>query len=347
MSSQNTVVVYGIDLAKSVFQVAGLSQTNQVLISKKFRRRQIIDYFANRPASVVAMEACPGSHWMARKLSDCGHDVRILPAQYVKPFLQRQKNDANDAIAIAEASQRPTVRQVPLKSIEQQDLQAMHRIRDRLVNQKTRLICQARAFLQEYGIVLRNGVGNFKKQLPNVLSDDENELSPVARELLLSLGDELSELEGRIKSISRRIEAWACRSDIAQRVMSIPGIGALSATALIAAIGDGKQFKKARDLPAWLGLVPSQHSTGGKTKLGGISKRGNAYIRRLLIHGARSCLLHVKRDQDTLGIWMNTMLLRMHSNKVVVALANKLARIAWVVLTHEGTMYRRTDPVYQ
>lgn len=347
MSLEQTIVVYGIDLAKSVFQVAGLNQANQVVISRKFRRQKIIDYFANRPTTVIAMEACPGSNWMARKLSGLGHDVRILPAQYVKPFLQRQKNDVNDAIAIAEASQRPTVRQVPIKSVEQQDLQSMHRIRDRLVNQKTRLICQARALLQEYGIVLRNGVGNFKKQLPNALSDEDNDLSPVSRELLLSLADELSDLEQRIKSISRRIEAWACRSDVVRRLMSIPGIGALTATAIVAAVGDGKQFQRARDLPAWLGLVPAQHSTGGKTKLGGISKRGNAYIRRLLIHGARSCMLHVNRDRDTLGSWMNKLLARMHSNKVVVALANKLARIAWVVLTHEGATYHRADPVYQ
>ena len=341
----NTSTIYAIDLAKSVFHIVGLS-SGKIIFNKRMRRKPVLEYFAQCPASIVAMEACPGAHWMARRLESMGHTPKILPAQYVKPFAQKQKNDANDALAIAEASLRPSVRPIVIKRIDQQDLQALHRIRQRLVNQRSRLVCQARGILLEYGIVLRGGVGNFKSQLPDVLEDAENELTPLMRNLLENTRDELIELNNRIKQISDQIKAWADRDDTARRLQSIPGIGPLGASALVAAVGDAKQFRRARDLSAWLGLVPKQNSTGGKPKLGNISKQGNTYIRTLLIHGARACMIHLNREHDCLGLWIDQLLSRMHKNKVIVALANKIARIAWVVLTKSSQVYKRNDPIY-
>ena len=288
----------------------------------------------------------PGAQWLARKLQALGHTVRIIPAQFVKPYLKSNKNDTLDAEAIAEAVTRPTMRFVQIKRVDQVDTQALHRVRDRLVSARTRLICQMRAFCLEYGIPIRQGAGVFKVDLPRVLGDETNELSAAMRRLLTELWEEFREVEARVARITREIEALADRDETARRLASIPGIGPLGATALLAAVGDARQFRKARDLAAWLGLVPRQHSTGGKPTLLGISKRGNPYLRRLLIHGARSCLLHLDRTRDRLGDWINALASRMHVNKVVVALANKLARIAWVVLTRPGTLYRRVDPAF-
>lgn len=346
MRNDHQSLIYGLDLAKTVFHLVGLARGGRKVCSKRLRRKPLLTFFAQQPKSIVAMEACPGAHWMARRRKDMGHDVRILPAQYVKPFAQKQKNDANDAMAIAEACQRPNVRPIQIKTVEQQDIQAMHRIRDRLINQRTRLVCQARGLLLEYGIVLRPGVGNCKQQLPNVLEDAENDLSNTSRILIASLRDELSQLEDQIHDITKRIEALAAHSDTTRRLMTIPGVGPMFATALIAAVGDASQFRKARDLGAWLGLVPAQNSTGGKNTLMGISKRGNSYLRRMLIHGARTCVIHLNKDRDQLGHWIHELGQRMHTNKVTVALANKLARIAWAILTRPNQIYRRVDPIY-
>jgi len=345
MSDNKVVVTYGIDLAKSVFHICGLDQHGKIVVSRKLRRNQAIIYFSKQSACKVAMEACAGAHWIARKLAALDYDVRILPAQYVKPFAQQQKNDANDALAIAEACQRPSVKPVPIKTLEQQHLQAMHRVRDRLVNQRTRLVNQMRGFLLEYGITIRGGIGNFRAQLPDILATDNEDLTPGMLGLLESLLSEFLDLDEKAKNITRQIEAWAARDETARRLQTIPGIGPLSATAIIAAVGNANQFRRARDLSAWLGLVPKQHSTGGKTTLGGISKRGNGYIRRLLIHGARSCTLHLNREKDKLGQWMDELSQRKPFNKVVVALANKLARIAWVILVKPGATYKRVDPI--
>lgn len=346
MQRNEHAVLYGLDLAKSVFQITGVSSDGRVVARKRFRRKPLIEYFSNHPRATIAMEACPGAHWMAGKLRSLGHDARIIPAQYVKPFAQRQKNDANDSLAIAEAAKRPKTRPIPIKSVHQQDLQAMHRIRDRLVNQRTRLVSQTRGLLLEYGVALRPGVGNFKRQLPEVLENADNDLTPVTRQLIQGLSEELYELEQRIDHVTRRIKAWADNDETARRLMTIPGIAALSATALIAAVGDAQQFRKGRDLAAWLGLVPRQYSTGGKSTLLGITKQGNPYLRRLLIHGARTCVLHLDRQRDRLGRWIGELSERMHINKVTVALANKLARIAWALITKSGATYRRLDPSY-
>lgn len=290
------------------------------------------------------MEACPGSQWLARKLTALGHTVRIVPAKFVKPYVKSNKSDIIDAEAIAEAVSRPTMRFVEIRSPDQVDLQALHRVRDRLVAQRTRVICQMRAFCLEYGIAMHQGAGKFKADLPRVLADEQNDLSPAMRRLLAVLFDDVKGLETRIREVTKEIEAVAAADDTARRLMTIPGIGPLAATALLAAAGRGLQFRKARDMAAWLGLVPREYSTGGKTTLLGISKRGSSYLRRLLVHGARSCLLHLDRSRDRLGTWIDALQRRMHNNKVTVALAAKMARVAWVVITKPGATYERRGP---
>lgn len=310
----------------------------------KFRRAALLQFFDHADPALIGMEACPGSQWLARKLQALGHTVRIIPAQFVKPYVKSNKNDLIDAEAIAEAVTRPTMRFVEVKQPEQVDLQALHRARDQMVRNRTRLINQMRAFCLEYGVAMRKGAGAFKLDIQRVLDDEENDLTAAMRDLLADLMEDLAHLERRIKTVSREIENVAARHDVARRLATVPGIGPLGATALIAAVGAGQQFNKARDLAAWLGLVPRQHSTGGKQTLLGISKRGNPYVRRLLVHGARSCMLHLDRSRDRLGRWIDALQQRMHPNKVIVALAAKIARIAWAILTKPGTTYERRVP---
>jgi transposase len=338
--------VYGIDLGKSTFHVVGVNPAGEVLQRCKLSRTTIFPFFVNAPKALIGMEACPGSQWLARKLETFGHTVKIMPAQFVKPYVKSNKNDIIDAQAIAEAVTRPSMRFVQVKQIEQVDLQAVHRARDLMVSNRTALICQMRAFCLEFGIAIRNGAGAFKQHLVAVVADEKNDLSPAMRKLILDLWSDLLKLESRIDELTRQISAIAGRSDLARRLASIPGIGDLTGTALIAAVGDGKQFKRARDMAAWLGLTPAQYSTGGKTKLLGISKRGNPYVRRLLIHGARSCVLHLDRTRDRLGAWIAQLQKRMHANKVAVAVANKIARIAWVILNRPGATYERIAPSF-
>jgi transposase len=242
------------------------------------------------------MEACPGSQWLARKIRALGHTVRIIPAQFVKPYLKSNKNDTLDAEAIAEAVTRPTMRFVDIKTVEQVDVQALHRTRDMMIMQRTRLINQMRAFCLEYGLAIRQGVGVFRLDLPRIAADETNELSGPIRRLLADLFDDFQRLESRITGITREIEALVARDEVARRLMTVPGIGPIGASALLAAVGQGRQFKRARDLAAWLGLVPKQYSTGGKPALLGISKRGNGYVRRL--HPRRSIMRHPPRSQE-------------------------------------------------
>ncbi|XHS77068.1 IS110 family transposase [Burkholderiaceae bacterium UC74_6] len=337
-------VIYGIDLGKTWFHVIGLDAGGAPVKKAKLNRAGVVAFFVNIPAARVGMEACPGSQWLARKLAQLGHDVRIIPAQFVKPFVKSNKNDTVDAMAIAEAVSRPTMRFVQVKHHEQVELQFLHRSRELLVSTRTRLINQMRAYCLEFGIGMRQGVGCFKASLPGVLADTANDLTPALRELLGDLSRHLGEVEKEIECLNQKIHAAAAASDMARRLASVPGIGALTASAIVAAVGAGKQFKRARDLAAWIGLTPAEYSTGGKTHLMGISKRGNNYLRRLLIHGARSCVMHLDRTNDRLGTWITGLAGRMHHNKVVVALANKLARIAWVILTKPGTLYERRLP---
>lgn len=338
--------VYGIDLGKTCFHVVGVDTAGEVVQKCKLSRTTIFPFFANAPKALIGMEACPGSQWLARKLLAFGHTVKIMPAQFVKPYVKSNKNDTIDAQAIAEAVTRPSMRFVQVKQIEQVDLQAIHRVRDLMVANRTALICQMRAFCLEFGIAIRNGAGAFKQHLVAIVGDEQNDLSPAMRELIMDLWSDLLKLETRIEELTRQITAIAGRSDLVRRLTSIPGIGDLTGTALIAAVGDAKQFKRARDMAAWLGLTPAQYSTGGKPTLLGISKRGNPYVRRLLIHGARSCVLHLDRTRDRLGAWIAQLQKRMHANKVAVAVANKIARIAWVILNRPGSTYERITPSF-
>lgn len=337
--------VFGVDLGKNIFHLVGLDERGAVVQRVKFRRDTLLAFFERARSTLVGMEACPGSQWLARKLLAMGHSVRIVPAQFVKPYVKSQKNDTVDAEAIAEAVTRPTMRFAQVRTTEQIDLQALHRIRDQLIASRTRLINQVRGFCLEYGIAIRQGTGVFRRDLPCALADEENDLTPAMRRMLAELFEDVGRLDARITQVTREIEGLAASDDRARRLMTIPGIGPIVATALLAAIGDGRQFRRARDLAAWLGLVPREHSTGGKTTLFSISKRGNRYVRRLLIHGARSCVLHLDRTRDRLGAWLDALQSRMHANKVAVALAAKIARMAWAIITRPGALYERRDPI--
>lgn len=277
---------FGIDIGKKVFHVVALNASGAVIQRSKFSRDTLMSFFEVAPKVLVGMEACPGSQWLARRLIAMGHDARIIPARFVKPYVKSNKTDIIDAAAIAEAVTRPTMRFVEIRTPEQVDLQALHRIRDKLVSQRTALMNQARAFCIEYGLAMRIGAGGFHADIRAHLANQENDLTASMRALLEDLLGDLAYIEGRIKSVTAQVEACAREDDTVSRLMTIPGIGALGATALLAAAGDGRQFRRARDMAAWLGLVPAEHSTGGKQTLRGISKRGNKYVRRLIIHGA-------------------------------------------------------------
>ena len=343
-NGNNRASVFGIDIGKNVFHVVGVDAGGQPVQKARFRRETLLQFFEHAAPALIGMESCPGSQWLARKLMALGHQVRIIPAQFVKPYVKSNKNDIIDAEAIAEALTRPTMRFVAVRSTEQVDLQALHRMRSQLVSSRTRLINQMRAFCLEYGIAMRQGAGAFKLDIRRVLSDEGNDLTTTMRRLLRDLVGDLEHLEKRIKAVTDEIDAVAAKDDAARRLISIPGIGTLGATALLSAIGDAGRFAKARDLAAWIGLVPRQHSTGGRSNLLGISKRGNNYLRRLIISGARSCYAHLDRERDRLGQWMDGLRTRMHPNKAIVAVAAKIARIAWVIITNPSALYERRDP---
>jgi len=280
--------VCGIDIGKTVFHLIGLSKEGKIVAKRRFTRKQLIVHTVNMPACLIGMEACPGAHYLARVLRAQGHEVKLMPAEYVRPFVKSNKNDYIDAEAIAEAVQRPTMRFVPIKSEAQLDLQALHRVRDRWMGRRTAVINQIRAFLLEHGITIAVGPAHLKRQIPSILEDADNLLSPRMRALLVELRDEWEKLEMQIEEIDREFSQAVKKEENCRRLLTIPGIGPLTATALTAAIGNATAFHKSRDLAAWLGLVPRQHSTGGKSRLLDISKRGNPYLRRLFIHRGQS-----------------------------------------------------------
>jgi transposase len=329
----------GIDLGKNTFHLVAMGERSKVLLRKKFSRAQLLAYTANLPACLIGLEACAGSHFLGSVLRQQGHQVRLIPGQFVKPYRKSNKNDFLDAEAIAEAVTKQNMRFVPIKTEEQLDLQAMHRVRDRLVQRRTALINEIRGFLLERGITFAAGPIHLRKHLPAVLEDAEQSLSPRLRWLLDRLWQEWKQIEIDITAITEEIERIGNEDARCRRLRQIPGFGPLVSTATVAAIGNGAAFRRGRDFAAWLGVVPRQCSSGGKQKLLGISKRGNVYLRRLLIHGARAVLLRVKYDTAGLGQWVRRLAQRAPHNKVVVAIANKLARIAWAVLS-SGQDYR-------
>ena len=332
----------GIDLGKTTFHLVALGTSGKVLVKKKLSQKQLLAFTANMQTSLIGLEACSGAHFLGRALRQQGHDVRLIAAQFVKPFVKSNKNDFVDAEAIAEAVERKNMRFVPIKTDDQLDLQAMHRIRDRLVSRRTAVINQIRAFLLERGMVFAQKPGKLKAAMADVLENAENAenaLTPMMRNLIGMLWDEWKSVEEQIDELTDRLEQIAASDAGCCRIRQIPGIGPIVATAIVAAIGNGAAFRKGRDFAAWLGLVPRQYSTGGKAKLLGISKRGNIYLRKVLIHGARAAAMRIKRDRFTIGTWMNALEARAPRNVLVVAMANKLARIAWAVLS-TGEEYR-------
>ena len=323
----------GIDLAKQVFQIHGVDSQEKVVLRKQLRRAQMLSYFKELAPCLIGMEACSSAHYWARELQKLGHTVKLMAPQFVKPYVKSNKNDANDAEAICEAIARPTMRFVAIKSIAQQDIQAVHRIRSELVQQRTAKVNQIRGLLAEYGIVVGQRIDVLRKSLPLLVEDAENGLTPDFRGLLEGLQQDLTALDTRVDELDKKIKTLASSNEDAKRLQQIPGIGPITATALVCAIGDGKQFKRGRDLAAWLGLTPRQNSSGGKDRLLGISKRGDAYLRTLLIHGARAVLKVASQKDDPRSRWLQSLCGRRNKNIAAVALANKNARIVWALLT--------------
>jgi transposase len=327
------IAVLGIDLGKNSCSVVSLDSTGAVIKRRRMRPESIAAFTEKLPACIVAMEACCGAHHLGRIVASQGHQVRLMSPEYVRPYVKAQKNDDRDAEAIAEAATRPTMRFVELKSESQLDVQTLHRARDRLVGERTALINQLRAVLLERGVTIPQGRRKLEQHLEVMTtSDDNHSLSPRVRRLIDDMRAEWFELDGRIAAFDNEFAASARSDADARRLATIPGIGVLNATALLAAIGKGQTFARGRDLAAWLGLVPRQVTTGGKPHLVGITKRGNKYLRKLLIHGARAALPSIATSATPLGGWLRGLMQRMHKNAAVVALANKLARIVWVVL---------------
>lgn len=333
------ITTLGIDVSKNSFHVIGANRAGKPVFRQKFTRQKLTEFIANHPPCLIGMEACPGSQHFARKFEELGHQVRLMPAQFVKPYVKSNKNDFNDAAAIAEAVRRPTMRFVTTKTTEQHDLQAMHRVRERLVRTRTSIICQIRSFLLENGITVRTGRAALARALPAILEDPDQRLSERMRSLICRLRDQWRFIDEDINAVSKELEAIARSRDDCRRLLTIPGVGPLVATALVASVGNGRHFKRGRELAAWLGLVPREHSTGGKQRLLGISKRGSSYLRKLMIHGARSCYLNMNCEPHRMGQWIDQLSQRgAHRNIVVVALANKLARICWAVM-RDGSVY--------
>jgi transposase len=329
----------GIDLAKHVFQVHGVDANEQAVIRKAFRRGQLKSFLHKLEPTLIAMEACGSAHQWARELTAMGHTVRLIPPQFVKPYVKAHKNDAVDAEAICEAASRPGMRFVTVKTVDQQVMLSVHRVRSRVVKARTALVNEVRGLLAEFGVVIeRLGVSAVRRAIPRLLDSSESDLPVPLRELLRALYDELVALDARLATLNQSLNGHAEQDERVKRLQQIEGVGPVTASAIVATIGDGTQFKTGRDFAAFLGMVPNQHSSGGKARLGSISKRGDKYLRTLLIHGARSCIKMIENQKTRHGEWVKNLLGRRNKNIATVALANKHARIIWAMLT-KGTEY--------
>ena len=330
-----SLAVIGVDIGKDVFHLVGFGADGKIVFRRKIRRLGLKDFFEKLPPCIVGMEACLSAHFVSRTLRALGHEPRIIPAIYVKPFVKGQKNDYNDAEAIAEAALRPNLHFVREKSQDQLDLQACHRVRSRLVSRRTATINQIRAFLIEHGIAVRTGANALRRSLFAILENRADELSPRMSDLIVGLYEDWLWLDERIEALTGEIEQISHQESNCKRLMSVPGIGPIISTAMVAAIGTGEAFERGRDFGAWLGLVPRQYSTGGKSILGRISKRGSRYLRTLFIQAANVILMRPQIwERFSFGAWLKAAQPRLHRNKLATALANKLARIAWSVLRH-------------
>ena len=337
------VSTLGIDIAKNVFQVHGVDEASEIVVRRQLKRIQVLKFFAKLPACLVGLEACATSHHWARELSKLGHDVRLMPPRYVKPYVKRNKNDAADAEAICEAVQRPNMRFVPIKSPEQQSVLMMHRTRQLFVRQRTSLINAIRAHMSEFGIVAGVGRNGVEKLLKIIGSGHDERVPDTARECFLALAAQLELVKRQILQADRRVLAWHRTNKTSKRLEAIPGVGPLIASALVANIPDPGVFRSGRDLSAWIGLVPKQNSTGGKDRLGSISKAGNRYLRQILVVGALSVIKRAKQLGYTRHPWLVKLMERRSPKIAAIALANKIARIAWAMMVRNES-YRTPLP---
>jgi transposase len=331
--SMNEITTIGLDLAKNVFQVHGIDKTDGVVIRKRLRRGQVLGFFAGLPACLIGMEACATAHYWARELRALGHEVRLMPPQYVKAYVKRNKNDAADAEAICEAVKRPSMRFVPVKTAEQQSALLMHRGRELLVRQRTMLANALRGHLAEFGLIAAQGLHRVAELIAIVTDVKDERVPGMARQVLQLLAEQIAELDTRIDAIEAQIMTWHKSNPVSQRLATVPGIGPIIATAIAATVAEPGEFRSGREFAAWLGLVPRQNSTGGKTSLGGISKRGDSYLRRLLVNGAHAVLLRSKAGKT--DPWLIALRGRRPRLVVAVALANKTARIAWAIMSKQ------------
>ena len=331
-----TISVLGIDIAKSTFQLHGANSVGQAVLRKRLPRHRLAAYVSNLQICTIVLESCGGANYWARVFQRSGHAVKLISPQFVKPFVKTNKNDANDAEAIVEAACRPSMNFVPIKQIDQQDIQSIHRMRTRIVKNRTALINEIRGLCLEYGIVLIPGAARIKRSLSTAIADDCNELTPLSRACMQDLYEELIDIEARLKKLDTRIRQLCRQSESCQRILKVPGVGELTATAIVAAVPDAGKFRNGRHMSAWLGLVPRQSSSGDKQVLLGISKRGDRYLRTLLIHGARAVLSHRKGLDSDYDRWVAKKKATLSHNKAAVALANKNARIIWSMLNTGG-----------
>ena len=329
------ITTVGIDLAKNVFQVHGVDERGRAVLKKQLKRHQVVVFFSNMPPCLIGMEACGGAHFWARRLQAQGHAVRLMAPQFVKPYVKGNKHDAADAEAICEAVSRPSMRFVPIKNIEQQSVLTLHRARQGFIGERTALANRIRGLLAEFGLIVPQGIHHIARRVPEILEDASNELSDLLRALLARLLEHLKELDRQAKEIEAEIIDWHRQNELSRKLEVVPGIGPITASALVATVGDAKNFHNGRQMAAWLGLVPKQESSGGKTVLLGISKRGDAYLRTMLIHGARSVLWAAQRRKAPADRWVQGLLERRNANITAVAMANKTARVVWALLAKD------------
>jgi len=344
-ASEMKLTTVGIDLAKSVFQIHGVDERGKIILKKQLKRSQMMAFFVNLPTCLIGMEACGSAHHWARELQKLGHTVRLMAPQFVKPYVKTNKNDMADAEAICEAVGRPNMRFVPIKTVEQQAILSLHRVRQGFVKARTAQSNQIRGLLAEFGLILPKGIGQIAQRIPELLEDADNGVPGMFRQLIDRLLAHFNDLHRQVLELEAQIKAWHRDNPASQRLAEVPGIGPITATALVASVGNARDFGNGRQLAAWLGLVPRQHSTGGKSVLLGISKRGDSYLRTLLIHGARAAILAAQRKADMTDRWLTNLLQRRNPNIAAVALANRNARIVWALLAHDRnyqSAYART-----
>ncbi|PJG44982.1 IS110 family transposase [Sphingobium sp. LB126] len=336
------IVTVGLDIAKSVFQVHGVDEDGKVVERRQLKRSQMVRYFGELPPALIGIEACGTAHHWARQLAELGHEVRLIPPAYVKPYVKRQKNDAADAEAICEAVMRPSMRFVAVKSVDQQAAGVLHKTRALLIKQRTMMLNAVRAHLAEFGVVTGAGITQAIRAVAELASREDLGLPDVAREALGNLAGLIQELQAKLTAVDKQLTRWHYQSDVSNLLETIPGVGIITASALVSSVTEPNAFKSARHFAAWLGLVPKQNSSGGKTRLGRITKGGNRYLRQLLVVGATAVLRHARAGNGNVLPWIKALLDRRPPKVVAVALANKMARIAWVVMTR-GVEYERRE----